>query len=207
MDDNLNDLHRRALGLIWIMMIFMGCVSLAWQQCAENSDTQHTDTTRVKKTNPVVNINNQIDGLYNDIAYTQRNAMQLTNDSLMKIPEYAFVVQNRDRVDSMTRANQDLMARAYQIARRKSVHAIVYKNESVFSDFGQDPSIKQIKYQYYKNKRDINDFKINQECIKNTPEMVKCYFDRMANNHVAQQLKKIDSLLNIKDSIITHKTR
>ncbi len=125
-----------------------------------------------------------------------------TQDSLNRIPEYVFVMQNRNRVDSLRNANDSLIKRAYKIVISDTVFGIVRKNESLFTEYSDIPQVQNIGWQYWRNKQVIKYFEQQLSAVENTSENVRTYFRKSADAKIQQLYREIDVLLTEKEQII-----
>ncbi len=125
-----------------------------------------------------------------------------TADSLMRHPEYKFVMDNMAATDSLRASNKKLLTRACNAAQKLSVFEIVRHNESVFSDFAHVPTVKNIKWRYYANKNKIRNFDKCKLSVQHVPRFVRMHFDSVTNAEIYKLQLELDSLLNQKNQVL-----
>ena len=84
---------------------------------------------------------------------------------------------------------------------------IPHKNESVFTDFTEIPTIQNIKNSYYKNKRKIRDFDRHIQALGTLPQDVRYHIDSATIAQISKHQNQIDSLLCVKDALISGKCK
>lgn len=135
---------------------------------------------------------------------TQENRIQ---DSLIQYPAYQYVTENRETVDSLRNTNAQMLQRAYNIAKSNSMVKIPHKNESVFTDFTEISTIQNIKNSYYKNKRKIREFDRHIQALGTLPQDVRYHIDSATIAQISKHQNQIDSLLCVKDALISGKCK
>ena len=171
--------------------------------CAVALGTVVDDKIREKRRNEkIADIDSQIrtvryhiDSLF-DVADAQ------VVDSLARHPEYSWVVANKDKIDSLRVLNQEYMQQAYEAAKKYSMIEVVYCNERVFERFGGVSGVRNVKWKYYDNKKNIQEFDRRAPLVAHVPDAVRAHFDRKINAQVRARQMQIDSLLNEKNRLI-----
>lgn len=107
-------------------------------------------------------------------------------DSLARHPEYSWVVNNKEKTDSLRAVNQNYINQAYNAAKKQSIFEIVNQDESVFQRFDRIAGVRNVKWKYYGNKKKIQEFDRRAPFVQHVPDAVRA---------LQQQ---IDSLLNEK---------
>ena len=194
-NDNFWKLHVPFImtgGILFVLALVMAMV----YDTKKIKRMEREQNTKIAKIDSQVkSANAQIDSLYSV-------SDSLIADSLVRHPEYQWVVQNQGTVDSLRTVNRDLMTRAYNAAQKRSIMAIVKNNETVFRDFSDVPGVKNVKWQYYANKNKIQEFDRLAPNVRHVPDAVRAHFDKSANAQVRVLQGKIDSLLNEKNQLI-----
>ena len=207
---NHDNAHRQVLFFIRLAtaaLITAAAINALCTQDVTDKKQKHTDTTKTTKLNNIDNLNQAISVAWQNISDVRNGVKHQVQDSLARNPEYAFVVENAPRIDSLRAVNEQLLARAYKAAKRNAIHSVPYSGERVFTYNANIPDVKNIKHKYMRNKNEIKLYQKRRDATCNIPNMVQAHFDTRANNLIAGYLNEIDSLLKIKDSLITQKTR
>lgn len=157
---------------------------------------EREQNTKVAKIDSLIkSANAQIDHLYGV-------SDSLVADSLTRHPEYSWVVANKEKTDSLRTLNQEYINQAYNAAKKQSIFEIVNRNESVFERFGRIAGVRNVKWQYYGNKKKIQEFDRRAPFVAHVPDAVRAHFDNKTNAQVRALQMKIDSLLNEKKQLI-----
>ena len=170
------------------------------------TECSHTENT--KKTNEKIsNIDDEIANSKRYIDSLRTTKEERIHDSLMTYPAYQYVTENRETVDSLRNTNAQMLQRAYNIAKSNSMVKIPHKNESVFTDFTEIPTIQNIKNSYYKNKRKIREFDRHIQALGTLPQDVRHHIDSATIAQISKHQNQIDSLLCAKDALISGKCK
>lgn len=165
------------------------------------------DTKKIKRmeraqNTKVAKIDSQIKSAKSQIDSLYRVADSLVADSLARHPEYSWVVNNKEKTDSLRVLNQEYINQAYNAAKKQSVFEIVNRNESVFQRFDGIAGVRNVKWKYYGNKKKIQEFDRRAPFVAHVPDAVRAHFDNKTNAQVRALQMKIDSLLNEKKQLI-----
>lgn len=145
--------------------------------------------------------------LFQTVDNLQTMAAQRTQDSLAKHPEFIYLEENREHVDSLRNANTELFNRAYSAAQKSSILAVVKKTEKLFTDFSNVPTVNQAKWKYYRNKKTIQDYDKRKNDFEHVPALIQAHFDSATAKQIHQLQSEINSLLLRKDSLLSQKVR
>lgn len=133
------------------------------------------------------------------------NMTQYTADILNQNPEYRYICENQSTIDSLTTANDELLGRAYSMARRHSVMTVPRRNATLFTNYKDIRGIPQIGWKYYANRKKIQEFERRKSAIVNLPQTVRNHCDSTVLAQIDRLQRQKDSLLNKKMKLInTH---
>ena len=170
--------------------------------------TECSHTENAKKTNEKIsNIDDEIANSKRYIDSLRTTKEERIHDSLIQYPAYQYVTENRETADSLRNTNAQMLQHAYNIAKSNSMVKIPHKNESVFTDFTEIPTIQNIKNSYYKNKRKIREFDRHIQALGTLPQDVRYHIDSATIAQISQYQNQIDSLLCVKDALISGKCK
>ena len=165
------------------------------------------DTKKIKRmeraqNTKVAKIDSQIKSAKSQIDSLYRVADSLVADSLARHPEYSWVVNNKEKTDSLRVLNQNYINQAYNAAKKQSIFEIVRHDESVFERFDKVAGVRNVKWKYYGNNKKIQEFDRRAPFVAHVPDAVRAHFDNKTNAQVRALQMKIDSLLNEKKQLI-----
>ncbi len=155
-----------------------------------------------QKTEQIKNLDAQIQHRFQSVDSLRNVVNAHVTDSLMRHPEYKFVVDNQSATDSLRTTNQEMLNRAYNAARKHAIFDIVRQDESVFNNFAYIPAVNNIKWRYYTNKNKIRDFDKRKQATEHLPRLVRAHFDSVANSQIYKLQLELDSLLNQKNQAL-----
>lgn len=130
------------------------------------------------------------------------NMARYTADILNQNPEYRYICENQPTIDSLTAANDELLGRAYSMARRHSVMTVPRRNATLFTNYKDVRGIPQIGWKYYANRKKIQEFERRKSAIANLPQAVRNHCDSTVLAQIDQLQRQKDSLLNEKMGLI-----
>ena len=143
-------------------------------------------------------INRQISELRTEIKNIRARRDAIVTRRLMKRSEYKRFVENAPLVDSLHVANEELVARAVDVIRRKSPGKYIPTSSAVFWVYGGDKDISSLRQMYDYNRRIIDD-------INNSQERINTFKYRVIHECDSVMYSKIDSCYQRMDSLLTLK--
>lgn len=188
------------LAMLWLLGGMLGL--LAMFSLCRPTQNQDSDKQAAVKT-----VNTQIAQRKNTVASLRKNIDTRVADSLARNPEYRYVMENQGRIDSLSHVNDSLLNTAYLTAYRHSIIEPVQRNATVFRDFAHLPAVKNTSWKYYKNRKQINEFNQRKATTANLADDVRRAITDQTLESITTLQGEIDSLLNIKDSLIVQKVR
>ncbi len=171
------------------------------------SQTSQSDNGADHTNDALIVLNTDINGAHRAIDSLRAAIPYRVSDSLSRHPDYKFVVDNQSRIDSLTRANEALLDRAYRAADDYAVYSILRRDEGLFNQFSDNRVVQDAKWRYYKNKRQIQAFNKTKAGLVSLPESVRRDITDKTLLDIQRLQSCIDSMLNVKDSLITSKVR
>ncbi|MBQ8294294.1 MAG: hypothetical protein IJX89_02825 [Alphaproteobacteria bacterium] len=188
------------LAMMWLLGGMLGLLAIiSLYRLGESSDSD--------KQSAIKTVNTQIAQRKNTVGALRKNIDMRVADSLARNPKYRYVMENQGRIDSLSRVNDSLLNTAYLTAYRCSIIQPVQRNATVFQDFAHLPAVKNASWKYYKNRKQINEFNQRKATTANLAGDVHRAITDQTQASVAILQGEIDSLLNIKDSLIVQKVR
>lgn len=132
----------------------------------------------------------------------RRALPQLIEDSLRRNEIFQYLSQNAARIDSMRTVNDELVGRAYEIARRNSLFSVPRRNATVFTEYKDFKGVKPLSWKYYANDKQIRAYDKVRSANPNLERSVRSHFDSIANAKISRLQNQMDSLLNKKYEMI-----
>lgn len=165
--------------------------------------TECSNKENAKKTNEKIsNIDDEIANSKRYIDSLRTTKEKRIQDSLITYPDYQYILQNQNAIDSLRSTNAELLDNAYNYARTNSLTTAALYNESLFTDFDDMPLVKNIGQQYYRNKQKINRFDQRKQKLGTIPYDVRRHIDSTTYAQIGKHQNQIDSLLNEKNNLI-----
>lgn len=157
--------------------------------------------------NAIEQINTQITDMRYNIDSVRNMLPRLVSDSMAHNPIFSEITQNRAYIDSLRTANDELIGRAYKIAKNNSMFSVPQRNISVFQDYSDIKGISPIAWKYYANDKKIRTYDKLRRENPNLGRAIQSHFDSIANVKISQLQNKMDSLLNEKHKLITQRQK
>ena len=194
-NDNFWNLHVPFIMTGGIAFVLALVMAMAYDTKKIKRMERAQNTKVAKIDSQIKSANAQIDSLY-------RVADSLVAASLARHPEYSWVVNNKEKTDSLRVLNQNYINQAYNAAKKQYIFEIVRHDESVFERFDKVAGVRNVKWKYYGNKKKIQEFDRRAPYVQHVPDAVRAHFDNKTNAQVRALQMKIDSLLNEKKQLI-----
>ena len=169
------------------------------KECTQPAEQKSIDSLKC--------INHEINALRHDIDSLHRTVQQRANAEMEQHPTFQYIEQNRDYIEKLKSINNKLLRDSYQLASKQSPLEMPTRGPAVFKQYENVPAIKRNGKIYAANNKAIKEFE------KHAAELEKLQVD--SYNRTAQNTthtvfimqNKMDSLLNVKDRIISQKSR
>lgn len=152
-------------------------------------------------------VNTGINGARREIDSLRTTIPQRVSDSLSRHPEYKYIQDAQPYMDSLAQANEKLLDRAYRAVDDYAVFSVLYRGEKLFNQYPENPIVQDSKWRYYKNKRQIQAFNKTKDGLASLPESVRRDITDKTLSDIQRLQSRIDSMLNLKDSLINTKVR
>lgn len=205
MDDNAKQLIKDRIPSAIAAMLLMTYVFM--QQCTHKGTEQASEQINLPQTINTKHIDSQIKNTHKSVD-SLRYILNQTDEQILKSNlMYTHVSAEYSKIDSLEKLNHTLVMRAYNAAAQSSPLCAARKNVSVFTEFSNVPAVKRAHKQFIQNKKQIIDLnkKISMVDANNNQTAQKMRHNAIAK--IQQYQKQIDSLLNIKDSLIMQKIK
>lgn len=129
------------------------------------------------------------------------------SDSLNKNDTYTYLVENGPAIDSLRKANSQILDRAYNAAYRHSMFNVPKHNTTVFTEFSEIPTVRNSGWKYWANDKKIRQYDRVKSMNPNLQRAIRSHFDSVANNRITQLQARMDSLLNKKLNLVNNHTK
>jgi len=205
MDDNAKQLIYDRIPSAIVAMLLMAYVFM--QQCTHKGTEQTSEQINLPQTINTKHIDSQIKNTHKSVD-SLRYILNQTDEQILKSnPMYTHDSAEHSQIDSLEKLNHTLIARAYNAAAQSSPLCAARKNVSVFTEFSNVPAVRRAHKQFIQNKKQIIDLnkKISMVDANNNQTAQKMRHNAITK--IQQYQKQIDSLLNIKDSLIMQKIK
>jgi hypothetical protein len=182
-------------------MVITACVFMS-----KNPEQQSAPVKTIKDTN-IETVNSQIKNAHKRIDSLHCALNQTGKQSTPSNPLHTHKSAAHRQMDSLADANNNLILRAYLVARKQSPMRTPKKDLTVFTDFADVPAVKRAHKQFTHNMRLILALKkqISNADITTQKNIADAQRKTFAEIQTIQ--KQIDSLLNMKDSLIAQKLK
>jgi len=205
MDDNAKQLIYDRIPSAIVAMLLMAYVFM--QQCTHKGTEQTSEQINLPQTINTKHIDSQIKNTHKSVD-SLRYILNQTDEQILKSnPMYTHVSAEHSKIDSLNKLNYTLIIRAYNAAAQSSPLCAARKNASVFTEFPNVPAVRRAHKQFVRNTKQIANLNKKISMIdandNQTAQKMRCNAIAQIQHHQ----KQIDSLLNIKDSLIMQKTK
>ncbi len=179
-----------------VVLLFMIAILLSMtanQESAKNKLLAETDKN--------------IDATRDEIQRIRTALPGLISDSLNKNDTYTYLVENGPAIDSLRKANDQILDRAYNAAYRHSMFNVPKHNTTVFTEFSEIPTVRNSGWKYWANDKKIRQYDRVKSMNPNLQRAIRSHFDSVANNRITQLQARMDSLLNKKLNLVNNHTK
>ena len=179
-----------------VVLLFMIAILLSMtanQESAKNKLLAETDRN--------------IDATRDEIQRIRTALPGLISDSLNKNDTYTYLVENGPAIDSLRKANDQILDRAYNAAYRHSMFNVPKHNTTVFTEFSEIPTVRNSGWKYWANDKKIRQYDRVKSMNPNLQRAIRSHFDSVANNRITQLQARMDSLLNKKLNLVNNHTK
>ena len=172
---------------------------------------QKIEQEKAVKDSLIQETDNKIDSVYWIIDSLQCDWRERALDSFANNDLVVLRSEIQKKLNNLNTNNKYQITKAYKYALREYPYINrIQNNDSVFYTFFHDDAIKKIHEKYKKNCRNINQLQAQFDYLPQPAIIQKnilSYFDSATNAQVRHQYEQIDSLLNKKNQIISHRHR
>lgn len=179
-----------------VVLLFMIAILL--------SMTANQESTKNKL---LVETDKNISATRDEISRIRTALPGLISDSLNRNDTYTYLIKNGPAIDSLRKANGQILDRAYNAAYRHSMFNVPKHNTTVFTEFSEIPTVRNSGWKYWANDKKIRQYDRVKSMNPNLQRAIRSHFDSVANNRITQLQARMDSLLNKKLNLVNNRTK